>query len=131
MSILWYIVSGVCSGIIAGMGMGGGTILIPVLTLIFGIGQHDAQGVNIMSFIPAAIVAIIIHRREGRINFRECLPIICAGAVTAAVGAIIAMNLDGMLLRRLYGVFLGGLCVVQFISGEKAYKEQKQKRNKG
>lgn len=128
MNVIWYVISGVCSGVIAGMGMGGGTILIPVLTLLLGVSQHGAQGVNIMAFLPTAVAAIIVHRREGRIDFAECLPIICAGALAAALGALLSTCLDGDILRRLYGVFLGGLCIMQFISGEKAYKNKSQKK---
>lgn len=127
MNIIWYVLSGVCSGVIAGMGMGGGTILIPVLTLMLGISQHGAQGVNIMAFIPTAVAAIFVHKREGRIDFSECLPIISAGAVSAICGAVLAVHLDGDILRKLYGLFLGVLCIMQFISGEKAYKKSAKK----
>lgn len=48
------------------MGMGGGTLLIPALTLLMGIPQRQAQGVNMLSFLPAAAVALYIHKkREG------------------------------------------------------------------
>lgn len=126
MNIVWYILSGACSGVIAGMGMGGGTILIPVLTLLLNVSQHGAQGVNIIAFLPTAAAAIIVHKREGRIDFSECIPIICAGGLAAVCGALVSVHLSGDLLRRLYGAFLGVLCVIQFLSGEKAYKQAKK-----
>lgn len=59
-------VIGAVAGVISGMGMGGGTLLIPALTLLMGIPQRQAQGVNMLSFLPAAAVALYIHKkREG------------------------------------------------------------------
>lgn len=59
-------VIGAAAGVISGMGMGGGTLLIPVLTLLMGIPQRQAQGVNMLSFLPAAAAALYIHKkREG------------------------------------------------------------------
>ena len=52
-------------GIIGGMGMGGGTLLIPLLTLAAGVEQHLAQAINLMSFVPMSIVALIIHKKNG------------------------------------------------------------------
>ena len=57
MNWLIFIIFGFLSGIVAGMGMGGGTILIPALTLILALDQHAAQGVNMLAFLPAAVVA--------------------------------------------------------------------------
>lgn len=79
MNWLWYILSGLCAGVAAGMGMGGGTLLIPVLTLALGLPQHAAQGVNVLAFLPAAVAALVIHAKAGRLHLRACLPIIFAG----------------------------------------------------
>ncbi len=113
------IIGGLISGVAAGMGMGGGTILIPVLTLLVSIDQHAAQGINMLSFLPAAIVAIFIHRREGRIDFKDCIPIIIAGIIGAVGGAMLAMIVSSEWLRRIFGMFLLGLAIIQLISGEK------------
>ena len=69
MNFIFYIVAGAVSGIIAGMGMGGGTVLIPLLTMLTSLSQHKAQGVNLISFIPMAIVVLIIHVKNKLINF--------------------------------------------------------------
>ena len=53
--------AGLASGIISGMGMGGGAVLIPVLVLVANPGQHIAQSVNLLYFIPTAVAALIIH----------------------------------------------------------------------
>ena len=67
------------AGVISGMGMGGGTLLIPALTLLMGIPQRQAQGVNMLSFLPAAAVALYIHKKEGRLELKSSLPVIAAG----------------------------------------------------
>ncbi len=114
------IIGGLISGVAAGMGMGGGTVLIPILTLLVSIDQHAAQGINMLSFLPAAIIAIFIHRREGRIDFKDCIPIIIAGIIGAVAGAMLAMVVSSEWLRRIFGIFLLGLAIIQLISGEKS-----------
>ena len=54
------IIIGLISGIVGGLGMGGGTILILLLTLISNVEQHIAQGINVIFFVPTAIAAIIM-----------------------------------------------------------------------
>ena len=61
MRFVIHIVVGLVSGIVAGMGMGGGTLLIPMLTIILSVNQKLAQGINLLAFIPMAIVSLFIH----------------------------------------------------------------------
>ena len=64
------IIVGFISGIISGIGMGGGTILILVLSLFMGVEQHIAQATNIIYFIPTSIIAVIISSRQKLVNFK-------------------------------------------------------------
>lgn len=114
MSGLWYILAGGFSGLLAGMGMGGGTLLIPLLTLFLGVGQHPAQGVNMLSFLPAALVALYIHRKEGRVALKTIWPIILAGMVGAVLGALAAAALEGAWLKKIFGAFLLFLGILQW-----------------
>ena len=59
---------GLVSGMLGGMGIGGGTIQIPSLIFLVGVSQHTAQGINLASFIPTALAAIIFHSRNKRIR---------------------------------------------------------------
>lgn len=124
MNIFFCIAGGILAGIIAGMGMGGGTLLIPVLTLLAGLGQHSAQGINTIAFIPSAIAAILIHKKADRIKFKECIPIVIWGLVFAALGAFLALRLDGKILRYSFAGFLAILSVRQFITGERQKREK-------
>lgn len=103
---LWYILAGTLSGMLAGMGMGGGTLLIPVLTLLLGVGQHQSQGVNMLSFLPAALVALYIHGKEGRVALKTSWPIMLSGVAGAALGAFGAASLQAACLKKIFGAFL-------------------------
>jgi uncharacterized membrane protein YfcA len=116
---LIYLVSGFLSGVIAGMGMGGGTILVPALTFFTGLSQHSAQAINMLAFLPGAVIALIVHKKGGRVDLKTSMPLILSGIVGAVGGAFIAVLLSSDILRRLFGAFLAALAVVQFISGEK------------
>ncbi|HWR18238.1 MAG TPA: sulfite exporter TauE/SafE family protein [Clostridia bacterium] len=119
MNFIIYIAFGFLSGVAAGMGMGGGTVLIPALTLLLSLDQHAAQGVNMLAFLPAAAAALFIHKKEGRLNVKEGIPIILAGVVGALIGAFAAGYISSPWLRRLFGIFLLGLSILQFVQGEK------------
>lgn len=100
------IIISVISGIIGGMGIGGGTILIPGLIIFLKTPQHIAQSVNLLSFIPAAIVAIISHLKQGNIEKKITVKLIISGILGAVMGSYFAIKLPGNILRRLFGVFL-------------------------
>lgn len=94
--------------------MGGGTLLIPVLTLLLCVPQRGAQGVNMLAFLPAAAVALYIHYKSGRIDLKSSLSIILGGILGALLGSLVATILDSAVLKRGFGIFLIGLGVLQF-----------------
>ncbi len=97
---------GIASGIISGMGIGGGVILIPALVVASGIDQHTAQGINLIYFIPTAIIALVVHIIKKRIEFKTAIPVILTGLAGAYFGSRLALSMDGTVLRRMFGVFL-------------------------
>lgn len=103
---MFIILISILSGIISGMGIGGGTILIPSLTIFFKTPQHIAQSVNLLSFIPTAIVAIVSHIRQGNIEKKITFKLILCGILGAIIGSYFAVRLPGNTLRRLFGGFL-------------------------
>lgn len=114
MNWLWFVVAGLSAGILSGMGMGGGTVLIPILTLLLGVNQHAAQGVNMMAFLPGALLALWIHRRDGRLAVKEGLSLLLWGVVGATGGAFIATCLSAEWLKKTFGAFLIVLAFVQW-----------------
>jgi uncharacterized protein len=97
---------GFLAGIIGGMGIGGGTILIPSLVFFLGTEQHIAQSVNLISFIPTASVAILIHLKHKNIEKKLVISLILLGVIGALIGSFIAVSLDGQLLKKFFAGFL-------------------------
>ena len=119
------ILIGLVSGIVSGTGMGGGTILIFLLTTLCGLEQHIAQATNLIFFIPTSIVAIYINIKEKNINFKVAKVIIVFGIIGAVIGAIIAKNIDTKLLKKSFGIFLGFIAVHEIYVIFKMYKNKK------
>ena len=109
----------IVSGIISGMGIGGGAILIPSLIFIGSLSQQEAQGINLIAFIPIATVALIIHFKNKSINFELAKPLIITGIVGALIGSTIAVNIPSNTLRRIFAIFLLVIGACEIISSRK------------
>lgn len=116
MGYVWDFIAGLSGGLLGGMGMGGGTVLIPLLTLFCGVGQHTAQAINLISFIPMAVVALIIHMKNRLVDFKHVVTIVVMGVVTCIVGCYLARAMSGELLKRFFGAFLIILSAWQIFS---------------
>ncbi|MCL2376331.1 MAG: sulfite exporter TauE/SafE family protein [Defluviitaleaceae bacterium] len=124
MDIILLVAIGILAGIISGMGIGGGAILIPALTIFFGQSQHAAQNINLIYFIPTAAFAVFAHAKNDMIE-KQILPkIILGGLLGAVIGAIIAINLEADTLKQIFAVFLLIAGVAEFFKKEKSRKEQ-------
>ena len=119
MQYIWYGFIGVIGGLFGGMGMGGGTLLIPLLTIFCSVAQHTAQAINLISFIPMAIVALVIHIKNKLIRYDGVIVIIISGILMCVAGCFLAKIMSGKLLKRFFGAFLIGLSIFQFIDGVK------------
>lgn len=118
LKIILLAVSGIAAGVLGGMGMGGGTILIPLLTIFFNVGQKEAQAINLVAFIPMAIVSLAIHIKNKRVQKEGLLWIIVPAVLTSVGGGFAAQAVNGEVLKRIFGGFLLLLSVVQFFSEE-------------
>jgi len=114
LSNIVYVLIGVAAGVISGLGIGGGTLLIPALTLFYGLSQQQAQSVNLIYFIPTAIVALISHFKNGNIEKGPVKKLIVFGVMGAVVGSVVAVRMNPELLRRLFGGFLLVMGVYEF-----------------
>ena len=106
MSWLIAFAAGTATGILSAFGVGGGSLLLIYLTAFAGMGQHEAQGINLLYFLPAAAAALPAHKKNGLLDRKTILPAIAAGLLTAALAAWISNGLDTGLLRKLFGAFL-------------------------
>ncbi len=119
MEFVWYVIAGILGGVLGGMGMGGGTILIPLLTIFYGVNQHSAQAANLVSFLPMATVSLIIHIKNKYVVFKDVLFIIIAGILTCFVGYHLAKSMTGDTLKRVFGGFLSVLSIFSFVTALK------------
>lgn len=122
MEFVWYATAGILSGILGGMGMGGGTILIPLLSIFYKVGQHTAQAINLIGFIPMSVVALIIHFKNKLVDFKNVIKIVLPGIATCIVGCFIARAMSADLLKRCFGGFLIILSVFQLLTELKKIK---------
>ena len=120
-----FFIVGVFSGIVTGMGIGGGIILIPALVLFFGVPQQTVQGISLFYYIPVAITALAIHVKHKKVEFKIGLPIVAFGLIGAVGGASLAMFLSGAILQKVFGVFLILLGLYELRKLWMAHKMQK------
>ena len=100
------LLAGLLTGILSGFGVGGGTLLLVYMTLSAGLDQQLAQGINLLYFLPAGLMALPAHVKNGYIKKEALLPAIGAGLACAALAAWAATAVDTALLRKCFGGFL-------------------------
>lgn len=98
--------AGLVCGVISGMGIGGGSILMVWLTAAAGMTQRQAQGINLLYFLPTAAASLCFHTKHRLVDWRLALRAAVCGCATAALSAWVAASIDTALLRRLFGGFL-------------------------
>lgn len=125
---IWSIVAGVIGGIVAGMGMGGGTLIIPILTIFLKFSQIDAQGINLVAFLPMSIVAIIIHAKHKLVAFKQSWLLPVCGVPFSLGGAWLANNISSAVLKKIFAVFLIGLGIWQLVELILQIKNSKQQK---
>ena len=121
---------GLISGIISGTGMGGGTILILLLSIFMGLDQHVAQATNLVFFVPTAIAAIFISLKKKIIDLRAGVVVIIVGVVGATIGAIIPSKMNVNLLKKFFGIFLLIIAIYEIYSWYKMYIKKKIRHTK-
>ena len=115
MNFLWYLLIAILSGIFAGMGMGGGTFLIPLLTLIMQVPQNIAQCINLLVFVPMAVINIVIYSKQKLVDFKNWWWVSVPACVLSSVGAIIAIGLSDKILKIIFGSFVTLIGVLQVV----------------
>lgn len=105
------LLAGLFSGIIGGMGLGGGAVLIIYLTVFKQTEQLCAQGINLLFFIPIAAAALIIYTAKKQIRWKTVLPFAAGGILGAVGGYFLTDILGGNLTSKMFGGFLIFLAV--------------------
>lgn len=97
---------GLGASVISAWGVGGGTLLLLVMTLFLGVDQRTAQGINLLFFLPTAASALVCHAKGGYLDKPTLKNAVPAAVIAAALGAWIATAVDVEILRRPFGVYL-------------------------
>lgn len=97
---------GLGASVISAWGVGGGTLLLLVMTLFLGVDQRTAQGVNLLFFLPTAASALICHARGGYLDKPTLKAAVPAAVIAALIGAWISNSLNVEALRKPFGVYL-------------------------
>lgn len=97
---------GIISGIVTGLGMGGGSILILILVTFMNVSQHMAQAINILYFIPTSIIAIIIHAKNDNVDKQVAKKLLIPCVLGSAIGAYLTTMIKSEGLKKYFGFFL-------------------------
>ena len=104
------LIAGFLSGIAAGMGLGGGTVLLIYLTLLTSVEQLTAQGINLFVFVPTALVAVIIYAIKRKIRWRLVLYMAPLGILGSVIGSLLLPHIPTNILSKTLGgvlIFMG------------------------
>lgn len=124
-------IAGILSGIIGSMGMGGGGVLIIYLKLFTDIPQSTAQGINLLFFLPTAVLAVLYYTKKKLIVWRIAIPFSLMGIVGTLAGCYFCGKFDNSVLTKLFGILLLVMGTTGIIKKEKpSVKEGRQNWNK-
>lgn len=117
---------GLLSGIVSGLGIGGGTILIPALILLYDLEQQTAQNINLIYFIPTALIALVSHMKQGNVEKKLVRPLVLYGIAGAIAGAFLAVRMESALLRKIFGGFLFAMGIYEFFKKKETEENREE-----
>ena len=93
-------------GFLAGLGVGGGSLLMLWLTLVLQVSHPEGRVINLLFFIPSALIASFFRFRKGSLPLKKVLPAILAGLVSAVFFSLLSRKLELTIIKKLFGVLL-------------------------
>jgi len=100
------LIVGIVLGFLAGLGIGGGSLLILWLTMMLNLDHGVARSINLLFFLPSAAVSCLFRWKQGCIPCKRVLPSILPGCIAAGVFSFVGMQIDLSLLKKLFGGLL-------------------------
>lgn len=97
---------GTALGFLTGLGIGGGSLLILWLTMVLDVDPITARSINLLFFIPSAVIACIFRIKQGTLSIRSVLPAVISGCAAAAVFSYLSTVLDVEILKKGFGIVL-------------------------
>lgn len=105
-SFPFLLVIGSILGFLAGLGVGGGSLLILWLTLVMGVSHPVARNINLLFFIPGAVISSLFRWKQGTLNIKKVLPAVLLGCISAGIFSVLGKYLDTGIFKRLFGILL-------------------------
>ena len=106
MSGLFILIVAIFSGVFAGMGMGGGTFLIPALSLIFGFSQAICQSTNVICFIVLGFLCFYIYQRNKLIDYKIVALVSIPACLVSILFTIFSIRINSSLLKLSFSIFI-------------------------
>ena len=100
------VIVGAVLGFLAGLGTGGGSLLILWLTIVLQMAPSTARSINLLFYIPSALIACLFRWQQGEFNVKRILPALLTGCTAAGVFSYVSTQLDTVLLEKLFGGLL-------------------------
>ena len=97
---------GILLGFLSGIGIGGGSLLILWLTMVLGMEQQIARSINLLFFIPSAVIACLFRWKQGCLDIKKIIPAALAGCISAGVFSLLGSSLHTEVLKKLFGMLL-------------------------
>ena len=115
MKILSIIIISTFSGIFAGMGMGGGTFLIPLLSLLFGYNQAVCQSTNVICFIILGVICFFIYKKNKLIDFKILILVSTPACVISTIFTYFSVKIDSSMLKTCFSIFIVIFGLIYFV----------------
>lgn len=100
------IIIGSILGFLSGIGVGGGSLLMLWLTLVINMEHNIARSINLLFFIPSAVIASFFRWKQGKLDLRKVMPAIVCGCVSAACFSLLSKRIDITLVKKAFGILL-------------------------
>ena len=106
--------AGVLVAALAGLGVGGGGLLVIYLTMVKNIEQVEAQGLNLLFFVTAGAASLFIHSKKRKLDKKRIILMIICGAIGAIAGSLLASYVEAALIKKIFGWFLISSGIIEF-----------------
>lgn len=93
-------------GFLAGLGVGGGSLLMLWLTMAVGLEYTDARIINLLFFLPSAFISTMFRHSQGTIDIKKVIPAVICGCIVAALFSFVGKQMDTALLKKIFGGLL-------------------------
>ncbi len=115
--------AGIICAILAAMGVGGGGLLVIYLTLVKDVPQLTAQGINLLFFLPSALISLVFKHKLFK-SQKELILLICPVCTCSSLAfCLIGGFIDEALIRRIFGIFLIFAALLQIFSHKEKTKK--------